>query len=515
MAGNSRDSWKTRSGFLLAVIGSAVGLGNIWRFPYLAHKNGGGAFLIPYLIALFTVGIPLMILELGIGHKFRASAPLAFSRIGRKWEGLGWWIVTFVFLGIALYYSVVIAWCINYLKFAFGLEWGSDTSTFFNKEFLGLSSGPYDFGGFNLSIVGSLFLVWFINWWIVFKGIRRGIETASKIMIPFLGIIMLILVVWSLTLPGALGGIKEYLLPDFSRLTDATIWTDAFSQIFFTLSVGFGVIIAYASYLPPKTNFKASAYITSISNCAFSIFAGFAVFATLGFMSHASGKPIGDVVAGGPGLVFITYPVTINMLPFGQKIFGALFFLALIFAGITSSISIFEAAVSSLIDKFGWSRKVVTSVIAVVGFLGGLVFTTGAGLYWLDTVDFFINHFGVLVAGFFEAIVVGWIYKAGKLRDHKNAVGAELYEDVENIKYYKHKFHIGKWWEYVIIIWVPLVLGLLVVLELIKQLQNPYSGYGWLFVIPVGFGWVVMTFAIGWYIKSRAWRKPAPKEMGL
>lgn len=513
--GKDRDSWKSRSGFLFAVIGSAIGLGNIWRFPYLAYKNGGGAFLIPYLIALFTIGIPLMILELGIGHKFRASAPLAFSRISRRWEFLGWWIVTFVFLGIALYYCVVISWCLNYLKFSFNLSWGGNTADFFHNDFLGLTGGPYRFSGFNRSIVISLFLVWLINWWIVFKGVRKGIEKTSKVLIPFLGIIMVVLVVWSFFLPGAMEGVKAYLRPDFSRLLDPTIWTDAFSQIFFTLSIGFGIIVAYASYLPPKTNFKANAVITSVSNCAFSVFAGFAVFATLGFMSTILRRPIGDVVAGGPGLAFVTYPETINMLPFGNRIFGILFFTALIFAGISSSISIYESAVSSLIDKFGWPRKIVTTILGILGFTGGLVFTTGAGLYWLDVVDFFLNHFGLLVAGFLEAIIVGWVYKAGKLREHKNAVGASLYEDVENIKYYKYRFHVGKWWEYVIILWVPLILGIMIVLELVKQLSTPYSGYSWLFILPVGFGWIIMTIIIAVFLKRGAWRKPPPKEIGL
>lgn len=500
-----RGAWQSRTGFLLAIIGSAVGLGNIWRFPYLAYKNGGGAFLIPYMIALFTIGIPLMIMELGVGHKYRASAPLAFFRINRRWEWLGWWTVAYVFIGIELYYCVVISWCLNYLKFAFGPSWGSATGDFFNNSFLKLTSGPYEFGGFDWSITLGLVLVWTINWWIIYKGVRRGIEFANKILIPLLAVMMAILVVWSLWLPGASIGIKAYLVPDFSRLLGPEIWTDAFSQIFFTLSLGLGIIIVYASYLPQKTHIKSNAWITCISNSAFSIFAGFAVFATLGYMSFASGKPIGEVVRGGPGLAFVTYPETINMLPFGKKIFGILFFLSLLFAGISSAVSIFESAASSIIDKFGWTRKKVTSVMAIIGCLGGLVFTTGSGLYWLDIVDFFINHFCLLSVAFLEAIVISRICKVSTIREHINNVIPDRAE----------KKQLGKWWEYVISIWIPLVLGILLALEFYKQLTSPYSGYSWFFVIPVGFGWLVMTGMLAWFMTRRRWRKPALKESGI
>lgn len=496
---NDRGSWKSRTGFLLAIIGSAIGLGNIWRFPYLAYKNGGGAFLIPYTIALLTVGIPLMILELGVGHKFRASAPLAFSRIGRRWEFLGWWIAVYIFVGIQFYYCLILSWCLNYLKFAFGLEWGPNTSSFFDNSFLGLTSHPYSLGGFNWSIVLGLAIVWLINWWIVSRGIRRGIEVANKIFMPVLFIITIILVVWSVNLPGAGIGIKAYLTPDFSRLSDPGIWTDAFAQIFFSLSVALGIIIAYASYLPQKTNIKTNALITCFSNCGYSFFAGFAVFSTLGYMSFASGKPISEVVKGGPGLAFVTYPETINLLPFGQKIFGVLFFAALLFAGISSSISIFESSISSFMDKFGWSRKRVTGTMSLIGFLGGLIFAMGSGLYWLDLVDHFIMNMSLLTVGFFEAVVIGWVYKASKLRAHINEVDPSGKV-------------LGKWWEYVVAIWIPLVLGILIVLEVYSRVTEPYSGYSWYFVIPVGFGWIVMNLAIAWLIKGRGWRTPPAKE---
>lgn len=499
MEPQARGNWKTRTGFLFAVIGSAVGLGNIWRFPYLAYKNGGGAFLVPYLVAMVSVGVPLMILEFALGHKFRASAPIALSRIGRKWEFFGWWAVAYVYIGILFYYCVVLAWCLNYLKFAFGLEWGSETALFFEKTYLGLTKGPYIFGGLNPSIIISLAVIWIINGFIVYRGIRRGIEIANKILVPVLFVLMIALVVWSVNLHGAGVGIKAYLWPDFSRLADPGIWSDAFGQIFLSLSVGMGIIIAYASYLPARSNLKTNAFITCLADSGFSIFAGFAVFSTLGYMSYATGKPLGEVVRSGPGLAFITYPATINLLPFGNKIFGVLFFVALLFAGISSSISVLESAVSSMIDKFGWARHKVTFVMSIIGFLGGLIFITGSGLYWLDIVDHFIMNLSILTVCLFEAVIIGWVYKAVNLRNHINEVSLGARP-------------LGRWWEYVIAIWIPLVLGILIVLEFIKRVTVPYSGYSWLFVVPVGFGWIVMNLAIAWFFKSRRWRQPPVKE---
>lgn len=513
MSDAPRGTWRSRYGFLLAVIGSAVGLGNIWRFPFVAYKNGGGAFLIPYLVALFSIGIPLMILELSVGHKFRASAPLAFKRIGRRWELLGWWMTAFVFFGIAFYYCVIVAWCVNYFGLSFSAGWGSSTGKFFSRGFLHTTDGPFNFGGFNWLIVLALALVWFINWIAVFKGVRKGIENISKVLIPALAVIMVVLVVWSLTLPGAVKGISAYLTPDFAVLLNLSIWRDAFSQTFFSLSLGFGVMITYGSYLPSKTNIKSSAVIACVADAGFAILAGFAVFAILGYMSKVSGKPVADVVSAGHGLAFVTYPAAINMLPFGKELFGALFFAALLFAGITSSISIFEASVSPFVDKFGWPRKKVASIMAPLGFAGGLIFTTGAGIYWLDLIDFMLNNFGLLVAGILEAVAVGWIYRTRSIRLHiRQALSTKGLPMCDFLPENECGTFCGKVWEYAVMVWIPLVLGFLVLAAIAGQIQEPYSNYSWWFIAPVGIGWLALTLFAALFIKSRGWRTPPAKE---
>lgn len=203
-----REQWNTQRGFLLAAVGSAIGLCNIWRFSYLAYEHGGGAFLIPYITALLTAGIPLLILEYGIGHERIGSAPLTYRKIGKSWEWLGWWSVIFVMFGVGLYYSAIIAWCLNYFIFSFDLKWGTNPDTFFFKDFLKFSQTPSDIGEIRTPILFSLLIIWTINWAIIYRGVQQGIEAVNKFLMPLLLLLSLVLIFWSLQLEGAWLGIK-------------------------------------------------------------------------------------------------------------------------------------------------------------------------------------------------------------------------------------------------------------------------------------------------------------------
>lgn len=486
-----RAQWKTRTGFLLAAIGSAIGLGNIWRFSYLCYENGGGAFLIPYIIALFTAGIPLMILEFGLGQKMRGSAPMSFAKVNPRWEWLGWWAVIFVMFGIVLYYTVVISWCFNYLIYSFGQKWGADPNAFFFKEFLALTNGPGQIGDVRSPVLFGLVVVWVANWLIVFFGIEHGIERANKIFMPLLFLLTAILVIWSVQLPGAMAGIKRYLMPDFTILSSPKVWIDAFSQIFFTLSIGFGIMIAYASYLPRKSDINKNAFLVSIINCAYSIFAGFAVFGTLGYMALQTGKPFDKVVQQSIGLAFVVYPQAISLLPTLSWLFGILFFTTLFIAGLSSSISILEAFTSAIMDKFHYPRKTVVTFLSIAGLLGGVIFTTGGGLFWLDIVDHFITHFGLVAVGILECLLIGWIFKASKLREHINAIS---------------DFPIGRWWDISIKFATPIILGVILFSDLLKEFSIPYGGYGWLAVILIGRDWLIATLIAALFVSHQPWR---------
>ena len=488
-----RGQWKTHWGFLLAAIGSAIGLGSIWRFAYVCYENGGGAYLIPYFVALVTAGVPLMILEYGLGHRMRGSAPMSFAKVSPRWEWLGWWMVIFVMFGIVLYYAVVIAWCVCYLWFSVTLAWGADPNTFFFQTFLGVTAGPHVIGDIRSPILLALIVVWAVNWLIVFFGVEQGIEKANKVFMPLLIGLILVLVAWNLTLPGAQEGMRKFLKPDFSKLSEPKVWIDAYSQIFFTLSLGFGIMVAYASYLPRKADINSDAWITSLVDTAVSILAGLAVFGTLGYMAARTGKPFAEVVQHGIGLAFVAYPQAISLLPAFQKLFGVLFFLTLTVAGIASAISILEAFSAAVMDKFHYPRKAVVTVLSVLGFLGGIIFATGGGLAWLDIVDHSLSHYGLFIACILQCALVGWIYGAHRLREHVNAVSAKP---------------VGRFLDFSIRYLVPAVLVYLLCSDLLKDIRQPYGDYPWLAIVLIGKDWLILTLIAALFVAMRPWRKP-------
>jgi neurotransmitter:Na+ symporter, NSS family len=486
-----RGAWRSNTGFLLAAIGSAVGLGNIWRFSYLAYKNGGGSFLIPYAIALFSVGIPILILEFAIGHKMRAAAPKAFERVNKEWEWLGWWPVIFVMFGIALYYVVVIAWFGLYMGFSAGaifgqpFPWEGRPEAYFFNDFLNRTDGPFQMGAFQPAILGATTFFWFALWFICLRQVDKGVERACRVFMPLLVILTTTLVIWGLTLEGAGEGVKQYLTPDWSKLGEVQVWRDAFGQIFFSLSIGFGIMIAYSSYLPEKTDLVRNAFITACVNCFYSVFAGLAVFSALGYMAHTKGVGIDEVADAGPGLCFVVYPEIISLLPWGAGLFGFLFFLTLVLAGVTSAISIVEAFTSAVIDKFGWKRSSVVTTTCLLGFLGSSLFTTGAGLYWLDIVDHFLNNYGLIVVGLLECLVIVWYYRIDKLHFHLSDASEGGYSRSWDMA-----------WEWCVKFVAPTVLIAILAWSLIEDFQTPYEGYPTQALLTLGVGWVLGTFLV-------------------
>jgi len=486
-----RPQWKTHIGFLFAAVGSAIGLGNIWRFPYLCYKFGGGAFLIPYLIALFLVGIPMMILEIALGHKMRGSAPASFASISKKWEWLGWWQVIFVMFGIVLYYSVVVAWCLNYFILSFNLGWGQQPDSFFSNVFLMKTSSPFQVGDVRTIILAALAVIWFANWFIVYKGIQKGLERANKIFMPMLFVLVAVIVVWGLNLPGAAKGLRVYLRPDFSKLLDKDVWVAAFSQIFFTLSLAFGIMIAYASYLPKKSEIVRDSLVISGINCLFSLFAGIGIFSVLGYMAHTTSQPVANVVTESIGLAFVVFPKAISLLPAFSNLFGVLFFGSLVIAGLSSSISIIEAFAAGIIDKFHYSRNTVVSILCVSGFLGSIVFTTQGGINWIDIVDHFLTEYGLIITAIFECILVGWIFKSHRMRLHINHYSSAK---------------VGPWWGFCIKAFVPLVLFSLLVISLVEEISTPYGGYSRLAIVLIGRDWLMATLFAAIIVAASAWR---------
>ncbi len=489
MASTGRDQWNSQIGFLLAAVGSAVGLGNIWRFSYMAYEHGGGAFLIPYLVALITCGIPLLALEFALGHERTGSAPLAFAKVHKKAEFFGWWPVTFVMFGIVLYYAVIIAWCLNYCIYSVSLSWGQDPNHFFFSNFLSISKSPLAFGSIRTPIVISTAVIWFLNWIIVYRGIGHGIELANKIFMPLLFLLTLFLVLWALTLKGATDGVLAYLKPDFEKIKGINVWIDAYSQIFFSLSLGFGIMIAYASYLPKKADIGKNAVLTSIMDSMFAIVAGLGVFAVLGFMANAKGLPISKIVSESIGLAFVVYPKALSIMP-GGNFFGVIFFLSLVVAGISSSISIIEAFTAALIDKFNLNRKFVVTAICISGFLGSIIFTTNAGLLWLDIVDHFITHYGLVTIGIVECILGAWVFDIKRLRHHINSISS---------------IKMPKAWDNLIKFFVPGILIINLIGDVIAEFKGAYGGYSWFALAMIGMNWMILTAILAGIFTKLPW----------
>ncbi|MDF1615032.1 sodium-dependent transporter [Desulfurivibrio dismutans] len=497
----ARSLWQSNLGFLLAAIGSAIGLGNIWRFSYMAHEYGGGAFLVPYLVALAVAGIPIILLEYGIGHREKGASPLAFARLHPRFELLGWWMPVVAMFGIMLYYSVVIGWCVNYFFHSFTLAWGSDPQNFFFSDFLQISSSPAELGGFRQPILLATVLVWASCWFICYRDIRHGIEVAAKVFMPLLLLLTAIIVFWTLQLEGAWVGIRDhYLTADWdkinflaadpeARTAAARVWTAAFGQIFFTLSLGFGIMITYASYLPTKTNLARNALITTGVNCGYSIFAGLAVFGIVGFTAASQGVAFDEAIMGGPQLAFVVYPQAISLLPDFNSLFGALFFLVLIIAGLTSGVSLIEAFSCALTDKFNWRRKKVVTVLCLLGVMGSLIFTSRAGLYLLDITDHFITNYGLVLGGLLQCLIIGWYVGPEKLRRHISKLGSS----------------VPKVWNFFIRYLTPLILLILLLVAARGDLAANYGEYGTSHLLIYGVGWLLFCLMIALFFTLRPW----------
>ena len=475
----NRPQWGTRVGFIMAAAGSAIGLGNIWRFPAVAYENGGGAFFLPYLFALLTAGIPILILEFAIGHKYRSSAPGSFAKINRRFEGIGWWqlIISFV---ISVYYAAVIAWALSYAVFSLNLRWGDDTEGFLFGEYLKLADTPGQFGGIVPGVFIPLMIVWAVALFILYSGVKKGIEAANKIMISTLLVLFTILVIRALTLEGAAEGLNAFFKPNWDTILNGKVWVAAYSQIFFSLSIGFAIMVTYSSYLKKKSDITNNAFITGFANSGFELLAGIGVFSILGFMAMQQGVQVNEVVSKGVGLAFVVFPQIINTLPALNGLFGFLFFASLVLAGFTSLISIVETYIAGLQEKFGISRTKAVLFGGGVTAIVSIMFSTNGGLYFLDVVDYFINNFGVALAGLIEVIAVAWIARElGKLQEHANGIS--------DIK-------LGLWWKVSLAVITPIVLGYMMIDSLITNIRENYEGYATWFV--TAYGWVVVVAAI-------------------
>ena len=329
------QEWNSQMAFIMAMIGSAIGLGNIWRYPYVLYSNGGGAFFLPYVISIVCMAVPYLFLEYAAGYNFKTSLPNMFRKVQSKFEVVGWFICLVPFL-ILTYYVVIVGWDLIYFFLSFNHGWGANPNSFFTDTLLHSTSSLSGLGDVILPILGSLIVLWLIIWFISHKDLNDGIGKYSKVLIPSLMIIMAVVVLIAVTLPGASIGYNALFKPDWSLVLDPHIWLVAAGQIIFSLSLGWGVVSTYASYLPEGTSLVKNGIIVTIANCGFELFTAIGVFSILGYMSSIHGVPIGSLVNEGTGLIFVAFPSIFNEMGAMSYIIAPLFFLCVLFAGITA-----------------------------------------------------------------------------------------------------------------------------------------------------------------------------------
>uniref|UniRef100_A0A8C1Y251 Transporter n=1 Tax=Cyprinus carpio TaxID=7962 RepID=A0A8C1Y251_CYPCA len=453
----SRDKWGKKMDFLLSVIGFAVDLGNVWRFPYICYQNGGGAFLIPYVLMAVFGGVPLFYMELALGQFHRTGAISIWKHICPMFKGIGF-AICIIALYVSFYYNTIIAWALFYFYSSFSstLPWtscdnawntenctnyfGKDNVTWTNysrspaEEFytrnvlvVHESSGLGDVGYIRWQLMLCLFLIFTI----VYFSLWKGVKTSGKVVwvtatLPY--VVLLILMIRGATLPGAWKGVVFYLNPKWEKLKETSVWVDAAAQIFFSLGPGFGVLLALSSYNPFNNNCYRDAIVTSLVNCLTSFISGFVIFTVLGYMAEQRNVNVEDVARDkGPSLLFITYPEAIaNMV--GSTFFAIIFFAMMITLGLDSTFGGLEAIITAVMDEYpdtlSHRRELFVLGLVVVCFLGSLSTLTTGGAYVVKLLEEFGVGSSIIAIVFLEATAVSWFYGINRFsNDIKSMLG--------------------------------------------------------------------------------------------
>ncbi|XP_061073489.1 sodium- and chloride-dependent GABA transporter 2-like [Conger conger] len=451
-----RGQWGSKVEFLLAVAGNIVGLGNVWRFPYLCYKNGGGAFLVPYLVFAVTCGIPLFLLETAMGQYTQEGAITCWRKLCPLAEGVGYG-GQLIQLYSCMSYIIILAWALFYLYFSFSSElpWASCSNTwnsdkcidvqkltkipcdhtanwtnnsssaaieFWERRVLLISGGIEEVGSVRWELLLCLITMWVICYFCIWKGVKStGKAVYFTATFPYL--MLLVLLIRGLTLPGALQGVEFYLYPDPSRLADPQVWMEAGSQIFFSYSVGVGTLTVLGSYNTYNNNCYKDSLWLCLLNSGTSLVAGFVVFSVLGFMAHEQGVPIAEVAESGPGLAFIAYPQAVAMMPLSQ-LWAACFFIMIILLGLDTQFVMMEVVMTSVTDLFpkvlrrAGRREIFLLLFCLTCFVLQLVMVTQGGMYVFQLFDYYaFNGACMFFLCVFEVLPMGWLFGAERMMD--------------------------------------------------------------------------------------------------
>ncbi|XP_041802435.1 sodium- and chloride-dependent creatine transporter 1 [Chelmon rostratus] len=460
-----RETWTRQMDFIMSCVGFAVGLGNVWRFPYLCYKNGGGVFLIPYLLIVFVGGIPIFFLEIALGQFMKAGSINVWN-IAPLFKGLGYASMVIVFF-CNTYYIMVLAWGFYYLIKSFNSvlpwstcdnEWNTPSCIeifrhqdcangslanatisgnmtcaelanarspiieFWENKVLNISSGLDEVGQFNWELMLCLMAVWVLVYFCVWKGVKStGKIVYFTATFPY--VVLIILLVRGVTLPGAYDGIMYYIKPDWSKLEEAQVWIDAGTQIFFSYAIGLGALTALGSYNRFNNDCYKDAFVLALINSGTSFFAGFVVFSILGFMAAEQGVDISQVAESGPGLAFIAYPKAVSLMPVAP-LWAALFFFMLLLLGLDSQFVGVEGFVTGILDLFPgkyyhrYKREISVAICCLLCFIIDLSMVTQGGMYVFQLFDYYsASGMTLLWQAFWECIVVAWVYGADRFMD--------------------------------------------------------------------------------------------------
>lgn len=428
---NKRSSFKGSIGFVLAAAGSAVGLGNIWRFPYLAAKDNGGFFILCYIILALTFGFTLLVTEIAIGRKTKQSPLTAYGKINKKFKGLGT-LATIVPAIILPYYCAIGGWVLKYFI------------TFISGQ--GTAAAADDYFTGHITSLGQpiIFLLIFIiaTAAVILGGVNKGIEKSSKILMPILFVLIVGIAIFALTIKNTetgvtgIDGLKVYLLPDFKSLTVKSAFTtvfDALGQLFYSISVAMGIMIAYGSYVDEDTNLMKSVNQIEIFDTLVALLAGLMIVPAVYVFMGKEG------MTAGPGLMFIALPKVFAQMGAIGNVIGVIFFAMVLFAAITSSISIMEAVVSSLMDGFKMKRKPATLLVLAYGIVAGIIVCLGYNKFYfelglpngtvgqvLDLMDYVSNNIFMPIVALATCILIGWVAKPKTVIDEVTKNGAKF-----------------------------------------------------------------------------------------
>ncbi|XP_056910747.1 sodium- and chloride-dependent GABA transporter ine isoform X1 [Takifugu flavidus] len=506
----NRPTWSKQIEFTLAGIGCAVGLGNIWRFPYLCYRSGGGAFLVPYLLMLVVLGIPLLHMELTVGQYTRRGPVHALAIVCPLFKGVGLASVAISFI-MCTYYNLVITWALYYLfsSFQAPLPWQTCNNTwntpnctdhatnssysstasqeFFKYRMLQQTSGVDEIGTIRMELCLLLILAWILIYLCIFKGVKStGKVVYFTALFPY--VILIALLINNAQLPGALEGIKFFILPKWEMLLSLEVWVNAAAQIFNSIGIGFGSLMAMSSYNSFHNNVLKDTLTISIINSLTSILAGFVIFSAFGYMSYLQGIPVTDLAVDGPGLVYVVYPQAFANMPVAQ-LWAVLFFLMLLCLGLDSEFAMVEVLVTSLLDEFNqkllqifrWKELLVLAVCGAA-FIIGIPCVMEGGIYVFQLMDHYTAIVSIMFLAFFEVIAICWIYGVKQLSSNLE----EMTGKRPNV------FFRACW-----LVIAPPLITVILIFSIIQFKPARYEDY----VFPPwaqGIGWVIAMASIIW-----------------